>query len=144
MNMTTEQWLEILPLILQVLGIVFAPVLLWLAAQMRTKLGVDIEAAKKVIEGGNRDALNMALTTAATLAVAKGLIGRQAADFIVGYLRQSSPEATAAAAPVLQEKIEAALATAATDELGKLVKDLGGVDKLRDALATAQRWTPKD
>ena len=142
--MNEETQLMVVSTVLPLAAAILTPLALWLGLLLRRKLGIDEEAAKKLIEGSNRDALNMALDTAATLAVAKGLIGRQAADFILNYLRQSSPEATAAAAPVLQEKIEAAVAKVATDEIGKLVKEFGGADKLRAAVETARKWTPKD
>lgn len=134
---------ELLDLGLKIAGIVASAALVIASAYIKKKTGIDIEAGKKVIESGNRDALGTALETATTLALGKGLIGKLALDFVLDYVERSSPEATRMAkkAGVLLDKAEAALTKPAVKQVQDIIKATGS-DKLADALKKAQSWNP--
>lgn len=134
---------ELLEVGVKVAGIVAATAITLAAAWLKKKTGVDIEAGRKVIEGGNRDALGTALDTAVTLALGKGIIGKMALDFVLDYVQKSSPEATEMArkAGVLLDKAEAALNKPAIKQVEQIIKATGK-DNLMEALERAKAWTP--
>lgn len=134
---------ELLQVGTQIAAIVAATALTLASVWIKKKTGIDIEAGRKVIEGGNRDALGTALDTAVTLALGKGIVGKLALDFVLDYVQRSSPEATRMAreAGVLLDKAEAALAKPAIKQVEQIIK-ASGKDNLLEALEKAKAWTP--
>lgn len=74
------------PYALEVVGLALTAIIGLAANKARQKWGLDIEAK-------HRDALHTALMTAARLALAKQMTGAAAISLILGYVRQSVPDA---------------------------------------------------
>lgn len=93
----------------------------WLTTRLNSKYAVEIEQGRKIIEGLDREALHKAFETAAALAIDKGLIGKQAVDFMLQYVFKSTPDAVkglSATKSVLTNIAEAKLA----DKAGQILK----------------------
>lgn len=93
----------------------------WLTARLNSKYAVEIEQGRKIIEGLDREALHKAFETAAALAIDKGLIGKQAVDFMLQYVFKSTPDAVkglSATNALLTNIAEAKLA----DKAGQILK----------------------
>jgi len=94
---------QALPGIVETLTSLVMLAILWVAAIIHKKTGVDIEAQVRNIEASHRDALHSAVQTALGAAVSKfGLDklnfnpGNPVASFIVGIVKSSVPEAVTA------------------------------------------------
>lgn len=109
-NMTPAITLAITTIGLAALGFV--------TARLNEKFKVEIEQGKKIIEGLDREVLHKALSTAAEVAVDRGLIGAAAIDFMLKYVVKSSPDAVKALNPstqVLSQIAESKLAERARE-----------------------------
>jgi hypothetical protein len=108
---------QALPGIVETLTSLVLLAILWLAALIHKKTGVDIEAQVRTIEAAHRDALHSAVETALGAAVSKfGLNGlnfnpgNPVAAFIVGIVKSSVPEAVTALGATEQWILNAAQA----------------------------------
>ena len=106
----------------EVLGIGLTFVIGWASVQVARRTGLDIEQK-------HRDALHTALMTAARLALAKELTGAAAISLILGYVRQSVPDAIRKLNPpaaiiegLAKSKLEQA-AVEAGKAIGEAIKD---------------------
>ncbi|MDD2870101.1 hypothetical protein [Neomegalonema sp.] len=82
----------LLPILLQLLGLVIGGLLLSLSQLARRRWGIEIEAA-------HRDALHSALMSGVRAAVARGLNGQAATAAAVAYAGRSVPDALTALNP---------------------------------------------
>lgn len=117
------------PGIIDLIGLALTGIIGWAAAAARKKWGIEIEAK-------HREALHYALWTGAQLAMKHELTGRAALDLIIGYVRQSVPDAIGNLKPsaeVLTDLAKAKLEQVAAEK----VKDATG--GLADALTDAMR-----
>lgn len=106
---------ELTPVVISAAGIVITALAGWIASLLSRKLGVDKEVAQKAIEEFNRKAMHLAAQTAAKLAVERGMVSQQAVDFILNYMKESTPEALLELMPtkkVLRDIAESKLADA--------------------------------
>lgn len=83
---------RVAPPLLEIVGIFLGLALTWAAAKAKQKFGIDIEAK-------HREALHLALMSAARLAIANKLTGQKAVDMIIDYVYQSVPDAVAGLRP---------------------------------------------
>ncbi len=96
---------DLLPVILQLIGVVLAALIARAANTARARWGIEIEAR-------HREALHSALMSGITSALSKGLAPRAAVDAAVSYTFRSVPDAIAALDPspdVLSNLAEAKL-----------------------------------
>lgn len=96
---------DLLPVILQLIGVVLAALLARAANTARTRWGIEIEAR-------HREALHSALMSGITSALSKGLTGQAAITAALSYTLRSVPDAMAALDPspdVLSNLAEAKL-----------------------------------
>lgn len=106
------------PHILEIVSLVLAALLAWVANTARRKFGIDIEAR-------HREALHQALMTGARLAMDRHLTGTHARELVTAYVRRSVPDALSALRPgddllnnladaKLQDALTVAMSQAAT------------------------------
>lgn len=104
------------PYALELFGLALTPAILWVSVRVAKKTGLDIQAK-------HREALHSALMTAARLALAKQLTAVAAVELIMGYVRQSVPDALGKLKP--SEDVLKSLATSkleqAAVEAGKAI-----------------------
>lgn len=119
------------PGVIELIGLALTGIIGWVAAAARRKWGIEIEAR-------HREALHWALFTGAQLALKHELTGKAALDLILGYARQSVPDALGSLKPspevltdLAKAKLEQVVAEKAKDATGE------AVDRLSDALAKA-------
>lgn len=119
------------PGVIELIGLALTGIIGWAAAAARRKWGIEIEAQ-------HREALHWALFTGAQLALKHELTGKAALDLILGYARQSVPDALGSLKPspevltdLAKAKLEQVVAEKAKDATGE------AVDRLSDALAKA-------
>lgn len=74
------------PYALEIVSLALSPVIFWASVQIARRTGLDIQQR-------HRDALHSALMTGARLALAKQLTAAAAIELILGYVRQSVPDA---------------------------------------------------
>lgn len=96
-------YVELLPVLLQLIAAVLGFVLLRTAEAARRRWGIEVEAR-------HREALHAALMTGISAALMRGLRGAKAVDAATVYARQSVPDAIAALMPdaVLMRNLAAA------------------------------------
>lgn len=83
---------DLLPTILQLIGVVLAALLARAANTAQARWGIEIEAR-------HREALHSALMSGITSALSKGLTGQAAVDAALSYTLRSVPDAMAALDP---------------------------------------------
>jgi hypothetical protein len=118
------------PGLVEILGVVLTGLIGWAANVARQKWGIEIEVR-------HREALQSALLNGARLALARQLTGAAAADLIIGFVRQSVPDALAALRPSVET-----LEILAGAKLEEAIRDgvqvtVPSVDALSAALANA-------
>lgn len=119
------------PHILELLGVLLTGIIGWAAAAVRKKWGIEIEARY-------REALHSALLTGAQLAMKHELTGKAAIDVVLGYIKQSVPDAIGSLKP--SPNVLTDLAKAKLEQVAQAkVKEVTGaaVDALSDALRKA-------
>ena len=119
------------PHILELLGVLLTGIIGWAAAAARRKWGIEIEAR-------HREALQSALLTGAHLAMKHELTGKAAIDVVLGYIKQSVPDAIGSLNPSTEVLTD--LAKAKLEQVAQAkVKEAAGaaVDALSDALRKA-------
>ena len=82
----------LLPHVLEVLALVLTLIIGWAAKRFRDWTGIQIEEK-------HQRALHQAAMTAATAAIARGMEGVKAVEFVDVYVRASVPDAVAALQP---------------------------------------------
>lgn len=111
----------VMPHILEIISIVLASILAWVANVARRKWGIDVEAR-------HRDALHSALLTGARLALERKLDLKAAIGLILGHAQASVPDAIAALKP--SARVLEDLAQSKLREAAQVVGD----DRLAEAL----------
>lgn len=115
----------VLPHLLEIINILLAGLVAWVANVARKKWGVDIEAR-------HREALQSALLTGARLALDRKLDARAGLQLILSYVRASVPDAILALNP--SAKVLEDLAQAKLQEAAQVVGDDRLLEALRQAL----------
>ena len=82
----------LMPHVLEILGLVLTLLIGWAAKRFRDWTGIQIEEK-------HQRALHQAAMTAATAAIARGMEGAKAVEFVDGYIHASVPDAVAALKP---------------------------------------------
>ena len=119
------------PGIIDLIGLTLTGIIGWAAAAARRKWGIEIEAR-------HREALQSALLTGAHLAMKHELTGKAAIDVVLGYIKQSVPDAIGSLNPSTEVLTD--LAKAKLEQVAQAkVKEAAGaaVDALSDALRKA-------
>ncbi len=116
----------LLPHLLEIINILLACVVGWVANVARKKWGVDIEAR-------HREALQSALMTGARLALDRKLDAMAGLQLILSYVHESVPDAIKALKPPV--RVLEDLARAKLQEAAQVVGD----DRLSEALRKAMK-----
>lgn len=123
----------LLPLLDQVIGLVLASILIWVANIARQKFGIEIEAK-------HREALQSALMSGIRAALSRGLMGPEAIKAAIEHAMNSTPDAILKLKPepgVLERIAEAKLREVTS--ITSVFEDGGIVDGLASQTARALR-----
>lgn len=114
----------VLPHLLEIINILLACVVGWVANVARKKWGVDMEAR-------HREALQSAMMNGARLALDRKLDGKAAINLILSYVHSSVPDAIGALKPparvledLAQSKLQEAAQVVGDDVLAKALRQV--------------------